>query len=75
MCPILTGVAVPLVGLTTVQAFEDKGLSEGQRVLVLGASGGTGYMAVQVAKAKGSCVYHRHQHIQVQHHRYTLHIC
>ena len=48
--------ALPLVGLTTLQAFEDNHLMAGQHVLVLGASGGTGHFAVQVAKIKGARV-------------------
>ena len=46
--------AVPLVGLTVTQCFEDNKLTAGQNVLVLGASGGTGYVAVQVAKVSSS---------------------
>ncbi|CAF3139377.1 unnamed protein product [Rotaria sp. Silwood2] len=48
--------ALPLVGLTAMQAFDDNGLMAGQHVLVLGASGGTGHMAVQIAKIKGARV-------------------
>ena len=48
--------AIPLVGLTALQAFEDHNLIFGQHVLVLGASGGTGHVAVQIAKAKGAQV-------------------
>ena len=48
--------AVPLVGLTVLQAFEDNNLMPGQHVLVLGASGGTGHFAVQIAKIKGARV-------------------
>ncbi|CAF0925823.1 unnamed protein product [Adineta steineri] len=48
--------ALPLVGLTVLQAFEDNNLMAGQHVLVLGASGGTGYCAVQIAKSKGARV-------------------
>lgn len=47
---------VPLVGLTTLQVFEDNLLSAGQHVLVIGASGGTGHVAVQIAKIKGAIV-------------------
>ncbi len=50
------GCVVPLVGLTALQAFQDNRLAAGQHVLVLGASGGTGHVAVQVAKIKGACV-------------------
>jgi NADPH:quinone reductase-like Zn-dependent oxidoreductase len=48
--------ALPLVGLTVLQAFEDNNLLAGQHVLVLGASGGTGNFAVQIAKIKGARV-------------------
>jgi NADPH:quinone reductase-like Zn-dependent oxidoreductase len=48
--------AVPLVALTAWQAFEAGGLSEGQRVLIQGAAGGVGHIAVQIAKAKGAYV-------------------
>lgn len=47
---------LPLVGLTVLQAFEDNNLMAGQHVLVLGASGGTGHFAVQIAKIKGAQV-------------------
>jgi NADPH:quinone reductase-like Zn-dependent oxidoreductase len=47
---------LPLVGLTTLQAFEDNNLMAGQHVLILGASGGVGHCAVQIAKAKGTRV-------------------
>uniref|UniRef100_A0A7S1UCU6 Enoyl reductase (ER) domain-containing protein n=2 Tax=Phaeomonas parva TaxID=124430 RepID=A0A7S1UCU6_9STRA len=43
--------ALPLVGTTAMQALRHRhGLSEGQRVLIIGASGGVGSVAVQVAK-------------------------
>jgi NADPH:quinone reductase-like Zn-dependent oxidoreductase len=45
---------IPLVGLTTMQSLEDCGMLPGMHVLVLGASGGTGYFAVQMAKAMGA---------------------
>lgn len=49
--------AIPLAGLTALQAFRDKGnLQPGQRVLVNGASGGVGVYAVQIAKALGAHV-------------------
>jgi NADPH:quinone reductase-like Zn-dependent oxidoreductase len=45
--------ACPLVGLTIVQMFEEVRLTKGKHVLVIGASGGTGHVAVQVAKYQG----------------------
>ncbi|MEV8093627.1 NADP-dependent oxidoreductase [Kitasatospora sp. NPDC085879] len=47
--------ALPLAGLTAWQALVDTaGLREGQRVLVHGAGGGVGHLAVQIAKARGA---------------------
>lgn len=49
--------AVPLAALTVWQALIDAaGLRAGQTVLVHGASGGVGHMAVQLAAAKGASV-------------------
>eukprot|EP00128_Syssomonas_multiformis_P007135 Colp12_sorted_trinity150504_noHs@12953 len=48
--------AIPLVGLTVWQAFTDHHLQWGHKVLVIGASGGTGHVAVQIAKSKGARV-------------------
>ena len=49
--------AIPLVGLTAYQSLYDAGkLQEGQTVLILGASGGVGSFAVQLAKARGAKV-------------------
>lgn len=45
---------VPVSGLTAIQAVRTAGVQPGQRVLVLGASGGVGSYAVQVAKADGA---------------------
>ncbi|GMH67006.1 hypothetical protein TrLO_g5357 [Triparma laevis f. longispina] len=46
--------ALPLVGTTAVQAFWEHGLKSGQRVLIVGASGGVGHVAVQVANLQGA---------------------
>lgn len=49
--------AVPLAGLTAWQALFDHGkLTEGQKVLIIGASGGVGSFAVQFAKWKKATV-------------------
>ncbi|WP_375436391.1 NADP-dependent oxidoreductase [uncultured Hymenobacter sp.] len=48
---------VPLAGLTAWTAlFEHGHLQPGQRILIQGASGGVGSLAVQFAKAKGAYV-------------------
>ena len=48
---------VPLAAVTAWQSLFDEGkLSSGQRVLIIGASGGVGGFAVQIAKASGAHV-------------------
>lgn len=48
---------VPVSGITALQALRDAGqLQAGQRVLIIGASGGVGSYAVQIAKALGAQV-------------------
>lgn len=48
---------IPLVGLTAYQAlFQAGNLQEGQTLLILGASGGVGTMAIQLAKSIGATV-------------------
>jgi NADPH:quinone reductase-like Zn-dependent oxidoreductase len=47
--------AVPTAGCTALQAIRDKAnVKPGQRVLVIGAGGGVGTFAVQIAKALGA---------------------
>lgn len=47
--------SVPLGALTSLQGLRDHGqLLSGKRVLILGASGGVGTMAVQIARALGA---------------------
>lgn len=47
--------AVPVSALTALQAVRDRGhVQSGQQVLVIGASGGVGTFAVQIAKAAGA---------------------
>lgn len=49
--------AVPLAALSAWQALFDHGqLQRGQRVLVLGAMGGVGHLAVQIARDRGAHV-------------------
>ena len=49
--------ALPLAGLTAWQALvETADVQPGQRVLILGAAGGVGHLAVQIAKARGAHV-------------------
>jgi NADPH:quinone reductase-like Zn-dependent oxidoreductase len=48
---------IPLAGLTAYQSLFDAGhLQAGQSVLILGASGGVGSQAIQLAKAHGATV-------------------
>lgn len=49
--------AVPITGVTALQALVDHGrVAAGERVLVNGAGGGVGTMAVQIARAFGGIV-------------------
>lgn len=46
--------SLPLVALTSMQALEKAAVGAGSRVLVLGGTGGTGTVALQLAKAGGA---------------------
>jgi NADPH:quinone reductase-like Zn-dependent oxidoreductase len=49
--------AIPMVGLTAWQALVDTAhVGEGSCVLIVGAAGGIGHLAVQIAKARGAYV-------------------
>jgi NADPH:quinone reductase-like Zn-dependent oxidoreductase len=49
--------AVPISGLTALQAIRDEGrVQPDQKVLIIGAAGGVGTLAVQIAKAFGAHV-------------------
>jgi len=49
--------ALPVSGVTALRAVRDEGrVRAGQRVLVIGASGGVGSLAVQIAKGFGATV-------------------
>lgn len=51
------GAGLPLAGMTALQGLRDQAaLQAGNRVLIIGASGGVGHLAVQVAKAMGGVV-------------------
>jgi NADPH:quinone reductase-like Zn-dependent oxidoreductase len=59
--PVETGfveaAALPLAALTAWQILVDTAdVQPGQRVLVIGASGGVGHLAVQIGKARGAIV-------------------
>lgn len=55
-----TAAGLPLAGMTALQSLRDKGgmplQDASQRVLVIGASGGVGHLAVQIACAAGATV-------------------
>jgi NADPH:quinone reductase-like Zn-dependent oxidoreductase len=54
---MVEAASIPLTGLTAYQALFDAGrLEEGQSVLILGASGGVGSAATQLARNKGARV-------------------
>jgi len=54
--PDVQAATLPTAGLTALRALEVGGLVLGKRVLVTGATGGVGRMAVQLARAGGAVV-------------------
>jgi len=53
----VAAASIPLAGLTAWQSLvETARVGEGSRVLVLGAAGGVGHFAVQIAKSRGAWV-------------------
>ena len=53
----IEAAGIPLVGLTTVQVFEEAKIKSGDKVLIHAGSGGVGTFAIQYAKSKGAYVY------------------
>lgn len=55
--PLAEAATIPLAGLTALQSLRDLGsIAAGQHVLIVGAAGGVGHFAVQVAKSYGAHV-------------------
>ena len=53
----IEAATLPVAGLTALHALRQGGLLLGKKVLVDGASGGVGHLAVQLAAASGALVY------------------
>ncbi|MET8978922.1 NADP-dependent oxidoreductase [Streptomyces sp. NPDC004539] len=54
--PLTDAAALPLAGVTAVQALEKTALTDGDRLLVIGATGAVGGIAVQLALRTGATV-------------------
>ena len=55
--PLAHAAALPLSGLTAAEALERSHVASGKSVLILGATGGVGHLAVQMANALGASVH------------------
>ena len=53
---LATAGAAPLAGITAIAAVDALDLSEGDTVLIVGATGGVGSLAVQLAARAGATV-------------------
>jgi NADPH:quinone reductase len=54
--PVEVAAALPTAGMTAVGIVEAAGVSSGQTILIVGATGGVGVLAVQLAAARGARV-------------------
>lgn len=54
--PFASAAGLPLVGLTALQSLDTAALGAGERILIHGASGAVGHVAVQIALAMGALV-------------------
>ncbi|WP_425825450.1 NADP-dependent oxidoreductase [Streptomyces fractus] len=52
--PLADAAALPLAGVTALQALRNAGLAAGERILVVGAAGAVGGLAVQLARSMGA---------------------
>ena len=55
-CSFEQACALPLVGTTVLQSFEQHNVGKSKRILVIGASGGVGHLATQIGTRLGACV-------------------
>ncbi|MEJ7650080.1 MAG: NAD(P)-dependent alcohol dehydrogenase [Nakamurella sp.] len=55
-CPVADAAALGVSGSTALQALDAARVGPGSRVLVIGASGGVGHFAVQIAAGRGAQV-------------------
>jgi NADPH:quinone reductase-like Zn-dependent oxidoreductase len=53
---LVEAAAAPTAGMTAIGLVEETGIAAGQNVLIVGASGGVGSFAVQLAAARGARV-------------------